>query len=331
MSTPEISTENFTGYIISRAMSDNDMNVMNQLVETWVIQKKPFTPTAGVHDIVIPECSHYQLMVTEGVIPKVGSLYSAWATARGWCGDGTFPVVARCRSNNFTTMPDGRISVTTRWSTYYQVDPKSMASLVYQLPCSIEFQGGSREMLVYRIGSTMTSPSFSSDKSTTDIGGDAAIPGGKTGMPSFVPITKIRMRVIKDATIVGIADLAAHIGTFIGMRNSEAFLGFGTKTVVFDNFTVTGLEGEFYEIVFHFTFDRYYEHSQVPVMDFDGQPRTISSGSPAAVNIEDVRWQRVTRDTKNFNHFFFDTYAQLIVGTIFTSQQAIALKGYWVP
>lgn len=331
MSAPEISTESFNAYLISRAISDNDMNVMNQFVETWVIEKKPFTVYAGLHDIVLPECSHYQLMITEGVIPAVGSLYADWCTARGWCGDGTFTGVSRCRSNNFSTMSDGRINVITRWSTYYQVDPKDMVNLIYQLPCSIEFQGGSREILLYRIGSGMTSPSYSLDKSTTDIGGDAAIPGGKTGMPSFVPMTKIRMRVIKDATIVSIADVAAHIGTFIGMRNEEPFLGFGTKTVVFDNFTITGLEGEFYEIVFHFTFDRYYEHSQVPVMDFDGQPRTISSGSPAAVNIEDVRWQRVTRDEKDFNHFFFDTYAQLIIGTIFTAQQAIAEKGYWVP
>ena len=63
---------------------------------------------------------------------------------------------------------------------------------------------------------------------------------------------------------------------------------------------------------------------QIPEMDVDGQPKTNNTGT----EFSDVRWQRIERETFDFNTLF--TYDDADFGVNLDAiRQEIAEKGYW--
>jgi len=322
MATPLLTTTDYNCYFQSRTSSTAELNNTNEIVETWIIEKKN-NPVVGVSPIADPETDQYQDMVTQGAIPFIGQEYYAWNvnSTLGWSA------VMRCRSHEFTTLSNGRVQVIIRFSSMYQVDPSTWgtASIEYHLPVSVEYVAKTRDILLFR--RDWTSPPLATlDQSPSDIGGTASILGSVEGVPAVVPQVGVRLRVVHDATDAEMSGVALVFALMIGTRNETIFLGFPIQSLVFEGFNIAKLEGEFYEIVFDFVFDRYYEHSQVPQTDPDGEPTLNNTGTELA----DVRWQRIHRDTAEFNECFFRNYTELLAGTIFTAQRDIAEKGYWV-
>ena len=333
-------------YLISQQVIVGDLGQQNEIYETWRIVKQ--LGENQTNTIIRPEGHEWRTLVTEEVVPHIGMYYSEWwdyTNANGLnyqvalglqSPPSDWQQKARCRGHDFRTLTDGVIEVSIRFSTYWQCNPKdayddAVTSDSFQLPTIVEANYGGRVMDLYRKTWT-TEPSATLDQSATDIGGTPAQVGSKQPDAYFVPQVKLRIRCVYDVTQVGLGDtqpssrdiLIKKTSEKVGSRNSAKFMAFDEQTMTFDSFAINTLEGEFIEVIYDFTFDKFFEHDQVPQFATDGKPLTSNNGT----QLSDVRWQRINRPTEDFNQIFFYTKNDMWVN-INDIRKELAEDGYW--
>lgn len=317
MAVPLKTTTSFNCYLQSQRVSTGDVGSSNEIIEVWIISPKEAS------SIVRPESQMHRTLMAENAAPQIGEYYADWWTAfpsivlaGNWQGE------ARCRSHEFVTLVDGNVQATYRFQTFWQKRPGDAYTALH-LPTAVDVGSSTRTMALFRRNWT-TPPIANIDKSGSDIGGDAAILGSKEPYDTVVSQARLRVRLVEDAEILPIDGVATFMALAVGKRNSDVFLGFPAQSLVLESFAINKLEGEFYEFTFDAVFDRYYEHDQVPEFDTDGLPKMNSTGT----ELSDVRWQRVERDTFDFNTLFSYTDTDFGVN-LDAIRQEMAEKGYW--
>lgn len=323
MATPVKTTSTYRAYLLGTTFgcgdySDNPMVIQ----ESWLIDKL----LGGKLD---PE-QNWGSMTIENAIPTFGMVYSDWVAGRipaQTVSANFYWQKAYCNSIELSKTKEGKVAATFAFICRQKVQPSTMTSgspVVYDTPV-VEYVGGQRETEIFRQNgaSSVAAPPAALDKSTSDIGGDATKNGGKNGVLTVVPQMKVRVRRQLDVNVNGgISTICNYFKDWIGTRNSATFLGMAANSVVMEGMNVVKLEGPYYEIVWDFLFDAYYEHQQVPELDRDNVPKMNATGT----NYSDVRWIRVSRSTQNHNGIFFATTGY---GTANTTIQGFAEKGYW--
>lgn len=319
MTYPAKTTTNFYVWQPTISQVHTDLGGQNEISETFVVEKKG--STTSTHTEVQFDRADFKLMVDDVVLPDIGMLYGTWnpdaTNTKSW------HQYARCRGYTITPLPDGRVQVVTQWSTQYTANPASVvAGTPFMiLPCSIEMSTQTRVTELYRQNYT-TQPLANVDKSASDIGGTAT--AKKAGIPIEVNQNRIRVRIVKDATVEDMdVALFYFANAMIGKKNDATFLGYGAEELVCQGVTAIKLEGEFYEMTWDLLYDEFYEHDQVPEFDNQGAPVLDATGT----NFADVRWNRKDRDDFDFEEIFFDTLAPTVKNT---DMLAHIEKGYWV-
>lgn len=302
-----------------------DIGGQNEITETFIVEKKGSTTSA--HTEIQFDRADFLLMVDEVILPDIGMQYGVWNPLA--TDTGSWHYFARCRGYTISPLPDGRVQIVTQWTTQYTADPTSVVTHLPEviLPASVEAQSGTRTMELYRTNWT-TGPLATVDKSTSDIGGTATAIGRK-GIPTEVPMMKIRVRLVKDATLTDITAAVVYFAVnMVGCRHRDSvgsldFLGFPTNALWCEGINIVKMEGEFFEIIGDFVYDKYYEHDQVPEFDASGEPALDTA---TGTNLKDVRWDRLARDEFDFNEIFFKSLGPFVVDQY---QKDFALKGYW--
>ena len=139
------------------------------------------------------------------------------------------------------------------------------------------------------------------------MGGGPVNPSGvganNPGIPADVPQFRFRIRVVQDTTntVEGITDTMTQFQSVIGKRNSTDFLGFTQGQIWCDSVAFQPLEHNFYEVVFDFVYDHYYEHSQIPKFSPDGEIDLDDNGEA-----DTVIWVRPQRDEIDFTTIWQD-------------------------
>lgn len=356
---PFFQTGDYRVYLKNISVTDNGWNSKQELIEEWYITTYTVAPEPVPGQPAISDLAHKRFLDPTnraaleyaGIVPKFAgtagsSGYSYYNWRESWTGVG-FTAIASWAylklyndaysdfvllSSDIQTVGGGDIIVRNRWGGYIKglvsntTDPTStnIASTKRIEQAIVEYSTGRRESVIWRRDWT-TDPAAGSDKTGTDIGGNPVRKYSFDGRPQDVTQTRIRVRIVKNAQKVAKSDVANTLAAFVGKRNDDVFLGYAANWLWCDSFQMVDLEGPFYELVFDFIYDEWYEHSQEPELDPDGKPTLDATGA----NYADVQWVRMTRDGANFNKIFFETSANLTAGTIWTDQQTLASKG-WV-
>ena len=324
MPYPAKTTTNFYVWNPQITQVHTDLGGQNELTETFIVEKRGSTTSS--HTEIKFDRADFLLLVDQVVLPDIGMSYNTWNPQA--TNTGSWHKYARCRGYNLTPLPDGRLQVVTAWSTYYTANPTSVVAHTpfVMLPSSIESQSGTRITELFRTGWT-TPPLATVDVSVSDIGGTST--QNTKGTPSNVSVTKVRLRLIKDATVEDMGGALIYFTlNMVGARHKDpvsasAFLGFPTGALYCEGINMVKLEGEFYEVIADFVYDQYYEHDQLPLIDPEGDPIPNAAGN----NWQDVRWSRVERPDFDFNEIFYNTLSPVVKNT---NTQAHVEKGYWI-
>lgn len=326
MATPLKTTTSFDAYLQGTSFSGGDYADNPMIVtETWVIRRKDHPEY-----ILDPEY-YWATMVNETILPNFGMKYSDWVAGRS-------PAQALdtllwwkysyCTNIELTKTKDGTCVANIAFASRWKARPSNLATpgstTLHDTPV-VEYAGAQRETEIFRQAgaSSVTAPPASLDKSTSDIAGDATNSGGKNGIMTYVPQMKVRVKRVLDVEVHGgISTIMNYFASWIGSRNSATFLNLPANSVVMEGMSASKLEGPYYEVLWDFLYDSYYEHSQVPELDRDNIPKMNATGT----NYADVRWVRVTRSTQNHNGIFFVTTGY---GTANSTIKGFAEKGYW--
>ena len=342
------------GYLQSVSVENNDINNKTIITEVWrftayidevIVEEPPSTTPAQIIALDVSTDEWKSTLIRAELVPYHGFLYEDWIGKRVLTGNASGTLLdqpcdtglesARCEGYQISTDSRGDVIMTVRFGTYYRVKYTNYWGPQYNylpadeeklLPAQVEVSGGRREMMMYRRNWTIP-PSATVDKTPADIGGDPAIVGGEKGIPIDVPQARVRLRIIKDTYTCAMNEIIPQVILAQGKRNETQFLDFPAQTLVLENVQVVKLEGSYYELVFDFVWDKYYECSQVPEYDIDGKVKMDNNG----VNLADVRWMRIERDLYEFNDFFFRTFSDFNAATPiqWDEQKEYAQKGYW--
>jgi hypothetical protein len=244
-------------------------------------------------------------MLTAGVLPFPDDLYvTGTPTTELWTK------LARYRGHKLETIDNCKVRAQLRWSTLYAVDPEAPNSLV--LPSSAEYTAVTRSTTIYR-SAWSVSPPAATDASS-DIGG-SSLAGNDQGTPCQVAQVRIRMRFTQDASVVSMLTAATTLTTYIGTKNSASFAGFAANSLICEGVNIGDAGNEFYEVVFDFTFDAWYQHEQVATTDADGRAKRTSGGA-----LSEVKWKRLNRLTTDFNDIY----------SLDTALKTRTEKGWWL-
>ena len=332
-----VSTATFERWFVSSSEHYDDIGGTSTITQEYIIRRND-------EHVVNYNGEDLNIMIVEGVIPAVGDLYVDFdaASARG-----LWQWLCRCRSVDFTTIDAaGRCKVTVIWSTMAAVDPKTIAILPGTipnpnpiktlLPSSIEYQATVRSTTMYQYGTTGTAmsapPSVSGnapniilvDKSASHIGGLTV--KDLQGIDHDVAQCRIRMRLVRDATVAKMTDNWSVVKNYIGKMHlsnnttnaaARQFFGFDNGTIICENVTMTKLQDEYYEIVFDFLWDEYNFCDQKVTMEPWGDPKLNGN----TLQYEEVLWQRKPRTPVDFN-------------AILSSEpdtKTFLQRGYWEP
>jgi hypothetical protein len=318
--------------LVGNSFSIGDENP-NTVVSTWIIRKMgggsvdPPTPAVPTPFVQIRPSVEMDNLIEENALPKIGEIFSDYSSYTGELDYDTY----YCVSVEISENKDGSITAVSTFVDRWKIEPASWSTTPTRMPpVSVEYITTNREDQIYRINGTspnlVATPPANLDKSAADIGGIAALKGSRNGLPTNVPQVRIRVRLTTDIYTTGgngLLDVVSAYKDFIGTRNDDVFLDFAAGSVVCDGFNIAKLEGPFYEIVFDFTYDSKFEHSQVPEFDTDGKPKENATGT----EFSDVRWVRTSRPSKDFNEVFFSTSP----GTEDADVRTIAENGWWIP
>ena len=333
MATPIKTTTNFKAYLQGTSFSggdyaDNPMTV----TESWVIQPSPAIPPANPSQIKVDPENDWETMTQENIIPFYGMKYSDWVAGRSPAqsiNTNLWWKYSYCTSIEMSKTKTGEVVASLGFASRWKARPSTMAAsgtvaTLHDTPV-VEYAGAQRETETFRQngGSSVAAPPAALDKSAADIAGDATNSGSKNGIITYVPQMKVRVKRVLDVEVHGgISNIMNYFAGWIGTRNSVLFLNLPVNSVVMEGMSASKLEGPYYEVLWDFLYDSYYEHSQVPELDRDNVPKMNATGT----NYADVRWVRVSRSTQDHNGIFFTTTTY---GTSNATVKGFAEKGYW--
>lgn len=294
-------TTTFERTLIAQQAFISDVDGTQTVILTYHISR--------VDDLSVQyEGADYVTMVTEGILPALGTTYATWMAVAA-------PPLefAACRSIEFTSNKIGTVTATVLFNGLQAIKPSTLtgATPYSHLPAYAEYQASTRSIEGWRRGWAVAPPANAD--STGDIGG-SALTSTKGGMPIEVPQVRIRLRFVRDATVAGMSTQAATVTSYIGKKNSHAFLGFPVGSVICEGMNMVHMNQEYYETVLDFLYDAYNHHIQVPTLNPDGTIKEDAAG-----DADEVKWKRVDRTATDFNAIFGGD----------PDLQAIVEKGYW--
>lgn len=318
-----ISSADYRAHLVDTNVSQGDIWGEHTIVEQYRIEK---LPDAGPPPSFSPISSREGIAILAdtggpggaGVIPGIGEPFQN-GTGTSWMDS------ALVRSIDWQYSPKGStIGATVRYSTryFYADDAKGLARTEEDLTNATTLAAGlylpamvipvfkTRSSKIYRDDPGMTGPNASVDLASSDIGGVAK------QRSVDVKQVGLKLRMYIDSTSTSVDDLTGIISQYMGMRNSDPFLGYGARNLVCDGGALNHLEHEMYEVVMDYTYDEWFGHSQLPILDSDGRPKG------AASNYGDIRWAREVRGEVDFN----DIWASGALGESYKYQ---AFKGVW--
>jgi hypothetical protein len=303
----------------------NDLASTQEIIQTYIIRR--------IDDTVVNyNGDDLNKMIVEGVIPAVGDLYIDWDAASL---KGMWQPLARCRSIDFTTIDTvGRVQAVITWTCMAATDPKTITYLgsnaydptknVNYLPASMEYQASLRTTKVWKTGWTTQPPGVNAsnapvDITTADIGG-TTVKELETGLEYVVPQNRLRLRIVRDATVSKMVDQWDVVKTYIGKIHggtANKFFLFDPGTIICEGVSMIKLDHEYYEVIFDFLWDAFNHHDQVVTFEAWGDPKLQGN----TLNLERVDWQRLPRAAVNFNDIF----------TLEPELLKIIERGYWEP
>lgn len=308
-----VTTTTFERWFKESSERWNDIDQTNEIVQTYIIRRLDDT-------VVNYNGNDLNLMFVEGVIPGIGDSYFAWDASSQL---GVWQALARCRTVDFQTIDaTGRCQVTIMWSTMASADPNTITwydtlptppTIKLFLPATLEYQASIRSTRIYRTGATAptlvsaSSPYAPIDVTTTDIGG-TTVKDFKNGVETEVAQTRIRLRIMRDATVAKMADQWNIVKDYIGKIHAPTTTGSGANffnfvpgSIICEGVSMSKLDHEYYEVVFDFLWDEYGFNDQViGSFEPDGTPKLNATGTA----IDRVDWQRRTRSAVDFNNIF---------------------------
>lgn len=325
-----VKTTTYERWFIDSVERYNDIGQTQEIIQTYIVRR--------LDDAVLNyNGDDLNKMIVEEAIPAVGDLYGAvWDTSSN---KGMWQALCRCRSIDFQTIDatGNRVKVTTTWSTNAATDPKTIHYLgqsnpdptknVNYLPASIEYQASLRAMKMYKTGWTTQPPTVDGsfnpvDTTSADIGGTSV--KDPSGLEVQVPQTRVRLRIMRDASVTKMEDQWTVVKDYIGKIYSGSTSGAAVKFFNFENGTIycegvsmTKLDHEYYEVIFDFLWDAYSHHEQVVDSEPWGDPKLQGN----TLNYERVDWKRVPRAAANFNNIFTNE----------PELKKIVARGYWEP
>lgn len=364
--TPCLTSGQYKAYLRNITVVDGGWNAKQELVEEWHIttgwvpdqqQGSPYISPLN-HAFFIDPTNRAALEYA-GIVPQLASstgptayTYYNWRETWTSLGYTTIPGWDRLKlyndaysefvllSSEIQSAPGGDVIVRNRWSGYVKgivssgVNPNTtnIAAKKRVEQAIIEVSVGRREAVIWR-RNWSTNPPDNLDITTTDIGGTAVRKYSLDGRPQDVTQTRIRVRIVKNAQKISKTSIVGVLQDLVGTRNSVTFMGYTPGQLWCDAFQLSQLDGPFYEIVFDFIYDEWFEHSQEPELDPDGKPSLDATGT----NYADVRWVRMQRDSKDFNQIYFNTFSDLtnipagsttVTPIIWTEQRTLAEVGW---
>ena len=321
-----VTTTSYERWFVSSSERYNDLGGSQEIIQVYIIRRLD-------DGVVNYNGDDLNKMIVEGAIPAVGDLYEDWdaSSARGmWQG------LCRVRTIDFETIDTtGRVRVTVNWSCLAATDPKTITAFGQSipnpnpiknfLPASIEYQASLRSTKVYNTGWSTQPPTIGTtpfapvDTTSANIGG-TTVSDWANGLDTVVPQVRVKLRIVRDATVAKMVDQWDVVSTYIGKihaTTTDKFFKFDPGTIICEGVSMLKLEGEYYEVVFEFLWDGFSFHDQVITSFADGEPKFNGS----TLNFERVDWKRSTRTGANFNNIF-STEADL---------KLIVERGYWEP
>jgi len=311
---------NFTANRISLEKSQGDIWGTSRITERWHVAS--VTPATAVNF----EDINAILNETVGggfLLQRVGYPYVPPS------GSGTtWEETALLRSIDWQKSGLGLVATLTYTTRYFEVKAgtakgldrtvddvtaaTTLGSAQLLLGCMLMPTIRTRAIKAYRIdgSSALTAPSPTVDRSVSDIGGIQVVTDIDVRQVNY------KLRMYLDADEQPISTTVAAVGGFVGLRNSDTFLGRAPQTMICDGISVNHLEGEYWELVIDYLWDEYSFHSQEPALAPDGKPLVITG------KYADVRWVREKRATAAFNDLWPD-------GDYGKSLKFQAWKGNW--
>jgi hypothetical protein len=320
-------TTTYERWFVSSAEKYNDLGSQQEIIQVYIIRRLD-------DGVVNYNGDDLNRMIVEGAIPAVGDLYENWdpSSARGmWQG------LCRVRSIDFETIDlVGRLRVTIVWSCMAATDPKTIQAfgstipnpnpILNFLPASIEFQASLRSTKLFNTGWTTAPPTAATgspyapiDSTTATIGG-TTVQDWKNGLDTTVSQVRVKLRIMRDATVAKMADQWTIVKDYIGKMHAgtaDNFFNFAPGTIYCEGVSMLKLDHEYYEVIFEFLWDEFAHHDQVVTAFADGEPKFNGS----SLNFDRVDWKRISRSGANFNNIFTNE----------PELKAIIERGYWVP
>lgn len=304
-------------HILECSARHADFPNANEITLKIMILKKntPTTehPQVDSDGFLLPYGDDVAKLIESDVLPQMGeTLDVAFPDRVGKMWEGE----ARLREYNLACGPIGSLIGEFHYTTLYQLAPiecpfsAGITDIGLRLPITFETTSSLRSISLYRkVDWAVNAPPRDLEASAADIGGVPISPVGsmniraQTGIPFDVPQMRIRIRMIKDTTFDQSDKVTTtqNLSSYIGRRNSETFIGFEKNTLWCEGVSCQQVDHNFYELVMDLVCDLYYEHSQVPGMEGDGQAIIDADG-----NFEEVYWTRPTRLDADFNDIFGD-------------------------
>lgn len=257
------------------------------------------------------------------VIPEIGDAYYYPAG-----GIGTTMLESMLVRSHQWSQPGGKgIDVTVNYETrYFETaaakgmtgDDISAATVLARglfLPAQVLPVFMSRNVKLYR-DPPATTPPANLDITASDIGGTAK------EIDADIRQIGIKLRMVVDANslpMIGTSStggIVNIVSSYLGCKNSTAFLGNPIGTLVCTGANVNSLESEFYEVALEYLYDQYYHHSQYVTRDSDARPQMLGT------NVKTVYWTRPVRTAVDFNAIW-------PAGDLGKSQRYQAFAGRW--
>jgi len=306
-------TQDYKRWLVEASTTVADIGQQSEVTLVYVIMEK----IGAVIDFNGPD---YWNMTAQQVIPMIGDNLDSWQNYAAPYVIHPALRFARCRSITFQSLKQGggacqatcvfATMAAVDPATYPDIDPEDQNDVIVQLPSNIEYNASMRSMNVFRQTWTVAPPTNAN--TSAEIGGTAAN-ANKGTMVVEVPQVRIRLRLMRDATVAQMKDNGTQVASYLGKINSQTFMTFPAGTVVCEGFNMIHLNHEYYEVIVDFLYDAYAHHEQIPKLRADGKIEINSNGEPV-----EVKWKRIDRTTADFNNLISDPNIGILVE-----------RGYW--
>jgi hypothetical protein len=164
-----------------------------------------------------------------------------------------------------------------------------------------------RSTALYRKGATFPTNGTVAFTGGADIGGDKVDTNGKAKSYE-VPQQLVTIEIQYDRTLPAGTPTGeppwATFTSFVGKRNSAAFLGAPTGTLLYQGFQTAPIDSNYYRMSHTFLYDAWYHLEQIPAPNPTGEPILIAGvtiGTYPILQVASVVWLQKYSDTTAFS------------------------------